>query len=314
MHICFLCSEYPPGAHGGLGSVMQTLGRSLTMRGHSVTIVGFYPVPRTVEDSDRGVRIIRLPHARIFGTGFGVHSARLRAELARIHSEHPIDILEGPELSLAMIPSSFPAVKVIRMHGGHYFFAKTLGKKPRPWRSWLERRSFSRADQLCAVSRHVAEITRVLLNLGNRAIEVLENPVNTTLFAPKPDIAEDPRLVAFVGTVCEKKGIGSLIEAMPEVVTAVPGVRLAVYGRDWRSPKGASFTESLRARIPGWLRDSIEFAGVVRQEDLPARLARAAVCAYPSFSETHSVSCLERMTIKKPVVASNAGPFANIVK
>ena len=140
MHITFLCNEYPPGQHGGLGSVMQTLGRALAhTRGHRVTIVGAYRLPHRVDEEDEGVHVVRLPHASTVRPGFIVNSWRLSQELHAINARHPIDILEGPELSFALLPRSLPGIKVLRMHGGHHFFSVTLGTKPRPWRSWQER-------------------------------------------------------------------------------------------------------------------------------------------------------------------------------
>jgi glycogen synthase len=40
MHVCFLCDEYPPCQHGGVGAMVQALGRALVERGHRVTVVG----------------------------------------------------------------------------------------------------------------------------------------------------------------------------------------------------------------------------------------------------------------------------------
>src|SRR5215467_6645136 len=36
MKICYLCNEYPPAPHGGIGSVTQVLGRALADAGHQV--------------------------------------------------------------------------------------------------------------------------------------------------------------------------------------------------------------------------------------------------------------------------------------
>src|SRR5262245_41538365 len=142
MHICFLCNEYPPGRHGGVGSFTQTLARALVNCDHKATVIGLYACEKILDERDEGVRVVRVPHAILPGTGFLINGARLRYVLRYLHSQDAIDVLEGPELSFAIIPADFPAIKVIRMNGGHQFFAATLGSKPRRWRSWLERRSF----------------------------------------------------------------------------------------------------------------------------------------------------------------------------
>jgi glycosyltransferase involved in cell wall biosynthesis len=315
MHICFLCNEYPPGQHGGVGSFTQTLARALVTRGHRVTAVGIYPPARQGEEDDQGVRVIRLAHTALSGSGWLVNGARLRQVLTRLQRETPIDILEGPENGLALIPAGFSASKIIRMNGGHRFFASTLGVPRSPWRSWLERRSFARADQLCAVSHYVAETTRELLQLGGREIEILPNPVDVKLFRPRPEIAEQPGLILFIGTVCEKKGVRQLVQAMPQIVAAAPEARLWVVGRDWLDPQtGASFIEKLRQLIPPALTEHIIFKGPVEHARLPELIAQASVCVYPSHMEAMPLAWLEGLAMGKAVVASATGPGVEVVE
>ncbi len=315
MHICFLCHEYPPGPHGGVGSFTQTLARALVNRGHGATVVGVCPPERAGIEEDQGVAVVRLPRSRIPRTGFVVNGWRVRRALRRIHRDTPIDLIEGPELSLAVLSRSFSAAKVIRMNGGHHFFAVTLGKRPAPWRSWQERRSFRTADHVCAVSRFVAETTRQLLELGNRPIEILPNPVDTSVFRSRPEIPEEAGLIVFVGTVCEKKGIRQLIQAMPAIAQAAPEAHLLVVGRDWRDREsGRSFTEYLRGLIPADLQERIVFQGAVEHDRLWQLLARAAVCVYPSHMEALPVAWLEAMAMGKAVVASNTGPGPEVIE
>lgn len=309
MHVCFLCNEYPPGPHGGVGSFTQTLARALTRRGHQVTAIGFYPRERAGEENDEGVRVLRLPHAELPGTGIVVNRARLRSALQQLHQQSLIDLIEGPEISLAVIPKNFPAVKVIRMNGGHQFFAATLGAQPRRWRSWLERRSFAHADRLCAVSNYVAETTRQLLHLGNQPIEILPNPVDTGRFQPQSPELEEEGLILFVGTVCEKKGVRQLVQAMPQIVAAAPHARLWIAGRDWNDPQtGESFTEKLRSLIPAELTDKIVFKGRIEHAELPSVMAKASICVYPSHMEAMPLAWLEGLAMGNAIVASQTGP------
>lgn len=314
MHVCFVCNEYPPGTHGGVGSFTQTLARALVTRGHRVTVVGIYPSARQGEENDRGVRVIRLAHATLPGSGFLANGLKLRRTLQQLQQEHPIDILEGPENGLALVPAHFSATKIIRMNGGHRFFAKTLGNPTSLWRSWLEKRSFAHADQLCAVSNYVAETTRELLQLNGHRIEILPNPVDVEMFQPHPEIAEEPGLILFVGTVCEKKGVRQLVQAMPKIVAAAPHARLWLAGRDWHDPQtGASYIGMLRGLIPVELTERIVFKGPVEHAQLPELLAQAAVCVYPSHMEALPLAWLEGLAMGKAVVASHTGPGPEVI-
>jgi glycosyltransferase involved in cell wall biosynthesis len=216
---------------------------------------------------------------------------------------------------MASVERTFPATKIIRMHGGHHFFSVTLGQRPRPWRSWLERRSFSHADVLCAVSRFVGETNRDLLQLGDCHIEVIPNPIDLSQFQPQPATRETEGLILYVGAVCEKKGIRQLVEAMPRVINAVPGAKLWVVGRDsLDEDTGRSFTEQLRERIPSPIADRIVFHGGVDRRNIPDLIAQAAVCVYPSHMEALPIAWLEGLAMGKAVVASRTGPGPEVLE
>jgi len=315
MHVCFLCNEYPPGQHGGIGSFTQTLGRRLAQQGCQVTVLGFYPVAAFRQEDDQGVEIRRLAHTRLRGAPFWIHGLRLRRELCRLAAAGPLDIVDGPENAFAAVPPTAPGCKIIRMHGGHHFFSTTLNRQPALWRGWLERRSFARADRLAAVSRFVAETTRSLLHLGTVPIEILPNPVDTERFRPMPQAPVTPGLIGFVGTLCEKKGIRQLVLAMPEIIAAVPQARLIVCGRDSVVlGTGKSFRETLQAAIPSQACRRITFSGHIENARLPFELAAAQVLVYPSHMEAMPVAWLEGMAMAKPVVAGNAGPGPELIQ
>ncbi|HUJ10920.1 MAG TPA: glycosyltransferase family 4 protein [Verrucomicrobiae bacterium] len=315
LHIVFLCNEYPPATHGGIGSFTQTMALALDARGHKVTVVGFYDQAEDRRENDRGVGVVRLAHTRLQGMGLLVNGLRLSRELERIHAVSPIDIIEGPENSLALVHGMPSAVKIIRMHGGHHFFFTTLGKDPRFWRSWLEKRSFRKADHLCGVSRFVAETTRNLLKLNGHPIEVLPNPVNVMQFRPYPEIDEERGLIVFVGTLCEKKGVRQLVQAMPQIVQAIPEAHLLLVGRDSNDPvTGASFADGLRTLIPAELEDHVAFHGVVGNASLPEMLARAEVLIYPSHMEAIGIALIEGLAMGKGLVIGNTGPAQEVVE
>jgi glycosyltransferase involved in cell wall biosynthesis len=315
MHVCFLCNEYPPAPHGGIGTFTRTLGRALVARGHEVTVVGTYALRTEVRETDEGVRVVRMPHTSVKGAGFLLNGLRLRSALRRIHRERPIDVMEGQENSLAMLPVRYFVPKIIRMNGGHHFFAVTLGKKPGRWRSWIERRSFRRADFLGGVSRYVADTTCELLGLDAAAVVVLPNPVDTSVFQPRSEPRPDAGTIVFVGTVSEKKGVRQLILAMPQILEDVPQAQLWVIGPDSSLPNGGgSFIESIKPLMPAQVASRVSFKGRIANNELPAALAQATVCVYPSHMEALPIAFLEGMAMGKAVVASQTGPGPEVIE
>ena len=155
MHVCYLCSEYPPAPHGGIGSFTQTMAHALVERGHYVSVVGAYPPRYAGAEVDEGARIVRLSRAGPLLLRFPLNRIRLARELRRIDRARPIDIIEGGELEMCAIHRSAPGVKLVRMHGGPNFFA--LDGRPGVVRDLKERWAYHVADHLCAVSHSVAE-------------------------------------------------------------------------------------------------------------------------------------------------------------
>lgn len=277
--------------------------------GHKVTVLGVYPIRlRKVED-DEGVTVIRLPETRIRGAGFLINGMRIRRELREIDGQRSLDIVEAQENGLALLSGYSPGVKLIRIHGGHHFFATTLGGRPKAWRAWVERSSFSKADHICAVSRFVAAETSRLLGLAGRPIEILANPVDTKRFRPMPDVDVVSGRVIFVGTLCEKKGIRQLVDAMPRVLESEPNAELLVCGRDSTDKStGKSFRSILDERMDSRSRGRIKFLDHVDNAELPRLLASGEVLAYPSHMEAFPVAWLEGLAMGKPLVASKTGP------
>lgn len=315
MHICFLCSEYPGlrQTYGGVGTFTRTLARALVARGHQVTVIGAYEKSGTSEDC--GVRLVQVRVPRMRGVGALLSMIAMGRALSELYVRTPFDVLDSPELSLAGVPKSVSAVCVIRMHGGHHFFYTAEGHRPRLGRAWVERMSFARADALAAVSRYVAEVTRHLLRLGPKPIEILPNPVNTDLFRPRDGVSPVPGRVMFVGTLCEKKGIRQLVQAMPLVARRVPDAHLVAIGRDWRDPKtGQSYLERLRREEDASALDLVAFRGPVPNDALPDELATALVCVYPSHMEALPVAWVEGMACGKAVVASRTGPGPEVIE
>lgn len=316
MHICFITHEYPKEGQnqGGIGSVVQTIGRALVKKGVAVSVVGVGGSIDTEESSvDEGVNVYRLSGSSWSFARFVSNALRMHSKLKGIHSDNPIDVIEGSELSFAFIPKSFPAKKVIRMHGGHHFFAVTLGKKPALWRSFQEKRSFSKIDGLLAVSHYVGIKTDELLGF-DKPFTTIYNPVDTSKFY----LADRKKIISkklvFVGTVTEKKGVRQLVQAMPYILKTVPEATLDIIGRDWNDPAtGESYIEYLKTFITDDIKHSVNIVGPLPHYEVPKRLELAEICVYPSHMEAQGLVVIEAMSMAKPTIFSKAGPGPEMI-
>jgi glycosyltransferase involved in cell wall biosynthesis len=306
MNIVFLSNEYPLWAPGGVGTFLQTFGRTLVSHGHEVTILGIGNKEKTEHIEDKGVKLKRLPKNKGLLPNFLYNSIQLNKELKRMHKNSPIDIIESAELGLAIISKSHPAKKVIRMHGGHHFFAEAE-KRGINWRKGLlEKRSFKKADGFIAVSNYVKEHTAKYLSYNDRPIEIINYPINTSVEIPNVTIQKDR--ILFAGTVCEKKGVRQLIEAFKLVREKYPEKKLDIYGREWFFPDGRSYTKWIMEEYDESFFENVYFHGSISREELNIKYAESLFCIFPSHMETQGLVSLEAMLLKKPVIFSEYGP------
>lgn len=314
MHLLYLCNEYPPFPHGGIGVFVQLIARALAEQGHKVSVAGLYAIPDFRQENDLGVDVYRLPALKRTKFDILPNYQKLSKFIARLHSIRSIDLIESSELGFGLLFGKLPAPTIIRIHGGHHFFSAKLDQRKRWSTCLIEKRSFQRADYFCAVSQFAAETTRELLGLGARPIAILPNPVDTQQFRSFPEIPEQDGLIIFTGGLREKKGIRQLLQAMPKVIEEYPSARLWIHGADTKDRQtGQSFLQRLKDEIEPAITPFIEFRGEVPHAELPKINALAGVLVYPSWMETQGIVVIEGMASGKPVIASRTGPGPELI-
>ncbi len=315
LHILFNSDHYPtPGGNsGGIGVFVQTLGRMLVQQGHLVTVVGAGYKNHSIEN-DEGVTVVRIAKSKWPVAKFVQQVWQINVAIKKAHKKAPVDIIECSEVGLALFRNIAGVKRVIRMHGGHHFFIHFLKMKLVPKTVWQEKKSFAKADALCAVSHFVNSETAKWLHFDPAKTAILHNGVmQAKLQSLAANTAVVKGRIVFTGTVCEKKGARQLVQAFEMVKAAVPHATLCMVGPDWFFPDGKSYIEYLQQFIPNHLKASIEFIGRVANTAIPKWIASAEVCAYPSHMEAMPLAWLEAMALGKPIVASQTGPGPEVV-
>jgi glycosyltransferase involved in cell wall biosynthesis len=314
MNIVFLTNEYPKQgeSHGGIGTFVKFLAESLVSKGVTVSIVGINDCLLNENTENNNVSIYRLRKSNWKLGKFYHHNRKIQNKLKEIHAQNPIDIVEGSELNFAFFPKKTPYKKLIRLHGGHHFFALEQGKKTAIWRSFQEKRSFKTADYFVAVSNFVGNQTKKYLNY-NFNFKTIFNSINLSAFYESNTTLEKQSKLVFIGTVCEKKGIDKLILALPEIKKNHPEITLDIVGRDWFSKDGKSYTKYLKSIIDDDVRERVKFLGSVPYDALPKIIESSQVCVFPSIVESFGLTIIEAMAMGKAVAASNIKPFKEIV-
>ncbi len=132
-----------------------------------------------------------------------------------------------------------------------------------------------RARAVIAISAGVAEQTRQF-GIPAGKVTVVGNGVNTAVFRPEGPAA-DPgyRYLVYTGTMSEWQGAEVFIQALPEVLSRFPDVRLHFFGQ-------GSAEVALRRMASELAPERVVFGGVVPPEEA-ARWIRGAVASLVSI-------------------------------
>ncbi|SDH03475.1 glycosyltransferase family 4 protein [Psychroflexus sediminis] len=317
MHIVFLTSEYPKDGlpHGGVGTFIRILARGLVKHKIEVSIIGLNYIQKDEVQNDKGVKIYRYKRSNVPKMGWLLNNNILNKALKSLHNKHTIDIVESAELGLAFI-NKIPKIKyLIRMHGGHHFFAESENRGVESWKAFQEKRSFRKVDHIIGVSEYVLNHTAKVLEFEAKRGEVIFNPANLDMFYPADYSKEIKGRIFFAGSICEKKGIRQLVKALPIIKKAVPEAHLIIAGRDTKI-RGTqdSYLDYLKTEIPEEVKDDIYFLGSIENTQIPKEIEKAEVCAYPSHMEAMPLAWIEVLSMGKAFVGSNLGPGPEAVK
>ena len=115
-------------------------------------------------------------------------------------------------------------------------------------------------------------------------------------------IADDEIFLFFIGRLVTVKGISQLIEAMPDIITEYPNVKLVVLGI-------GDMEDDLKKRVIELdIKDNVIFrTEFIEEEDRILHYAASDVVILPSLYEPFGIVCTEAMSMKKPVVVGARG-------
>ena len=161
-------------------------------------------------------------------------------------------------------------------------------------------------------SRNLIDAFVVVSEQGARALRragiepvLLENGVEPGEFAIGPKRSAPPMLL-FVGTVCERKGLLDLRDALV-LMREESGAALDVVIVGDGQQEGPGAFEGVRSAYSRSGLTDVEFTGSLPHERVRAVLAEASVFCLPSHWEACPLSVLEAMAAASAVVATSVG-------
>ncbi|MCR8559991.1 glycosyltransferase family 4 protein [Mucilaginibacter sp. BJC16-A38] len=332
MNILYLCDEYPPGKHGGIGTSVRMLARQMVKLGHHVIVAGLYAPGYGGADEfeDDGVKVYRFRRgfsSKIFSDEESLKSriatrllqvsglmdreirkslATYKIELERLIKDHQIDIIEMPDyndyIRFCSREIPFPVLSVpvaVKFHGSITYFIKEANGPLSGHILKMEQAIVSQAAAVVSVSEYTAKKSAAYLNYPGK-IEVLYNGINTDTSVLKT--SKKTYQVIFTGSLVEKKGIYQLAKAWNIVNKHVPNARLLICGKGDQQKVASFFTREAK--------DSVIFMGHLPMEKLFDQLSASNISVFPSYAEAFALAPMEAMLCGAAVINSNrtSGP------
>jgi glycogen synthase len=318
MNILYLCDEYPPCQHGGIGSATQLLARTLVSKGHKVVVAGFYPYYRMahVEENDHGVKIYRffygsrlqlqLSKRNFFGRFINIDQQfnKYIVFLRKIIQKDQISIIETPDFVEAFRYSGpriirfpdFGIPMVVKLHSS-YTVLNAQNKKSNSNKTIFIKEQYllDSAKGIVGVSENIKQRVKSIFKIV-REVEVLHNGISLNqkvIYNTKSNFNR----VVFAGTLVENKGVFSLIRAWNEVLEIVSTACLVLYGK-----ADAKSLEKIHSQIKDFPGNSVVLKGFISKELLPEIYASASCAIFPSYHEAFSMAPMEAMAVGCPVI------------
>jgi glycosyltransferase involved in cell wall biosynthesis len=309
--IVFICNEYPPRPHAGIGTAVQTIARGLSRKGHSVTVVGLGDADE--DHSDDAIRVFTLKASKVRYIGNFVSRLRLRRWLAAYVMSEKIDLVEVPD-SKGLLPFGINGTTVVvRLHLSFTAVSRLTNEKAGRAISIYERRTVSKNSNWIAVSNHVRNLTESAFNVTPKRCATVYNPI-LPLPEKLPEMPDLPaKYILYAGHVCRRKGADVLAEASREILPQRPDLHLVYVGGIF-TENGRPLSETIREILGPQLSERVHFLGRVDRLKALAAMKRAEVFAFPSHVEGFPMVILEALSCGVPVVYTTHPPGPEIIE
>lgn len=317
MRILYICNEYPPHLHGGIGSFTRDIAEAMVNAGHQVDVWGMYEdLDACREEWIRGVRVFRTRSRKDAGRWDAVlFRYELYRKLKRFLQHRSFDIIECQEWR-GLLPFGIQHDRfVVRLHGSALFFDQLLNRAGGRLSHWFERMQMKRAENLVAVSDFCGYKTLELAGLKKKYTVIYNAVDQRRLELVGQQFNTIPGKIVFANTVAPKKGVFQLLEAFLLLADDYPHIELFIIGKLEYRQNGKGIKEMLWSKIPEHCQTRVHITGwLPTSQEVYQHLAEAEICVYPSHMEGFGIAPVEPMAMGKPVLFMNNGPGPEVIE
>lgn len=299
---------------------MRREAEALQSAGHSVRVICLRKSGESAAETVRSVKVERLPIERKRGSAtryiweYLAFLVSALARVARIHWATRIDVVHVHNMPdvlvlIGLVPRLTGAKVILDLHdpmpevfqvkyglSERHAFIRIL--------RFLERVSIRLANRVLTPNVAFREVF-VARGCPPAKIQIVMNAPQEDVFPPTgvaPPRHDGKFVIMFHGTVVERHGLGTALEAIRRLRSRVPGLQFEVYGEGDFAPR---FEQLVQHHA---LQDVIRYHGYVSLEEIAEAVQHVDVGLVPNlrnaFTEINlPTRILEYLSAGKPVVA-----------
>jgi glycosyltransferase involved in cell wall biosynthesis len=282
------------GLQGGI-RVLAIYAERLRRRGHEVTVVSHpftMPLRRKVKSLVLGRGWPRIQGSHLDGLGVA------HRVLERVRPVVDADVPDADVVVATYYPTAFSVLNLSRSKGAKAFFIQNYEMedgKPNP-----------KLDATWRMPMHKIVISKWLVQTakekyGDGMVSHVPNSVETKQFHAPPREKRPFPTVGFLYSTSWMKGCRTSLEALKQVATALPSLRLVCFGAEH---------PGLDLRLPRYA----EFHYRPQQDKLRDLYAQCDVWLCGSAREGFHLPPLEAMACRCPVVSTRVGGPVDIIE
>jgi glycosyltransferase involved in cell wall biosynthesis len=182
------------------------------------------------------------------------------------------------------------------------------------WRANIQ--SIRKIRYIIAISEYTKKELMVQLKIPEERIRVIPNGLDHEKFHPLPDpvrpayLHPEDRILLFVGLDEPRKNFGVVLQALKDLISEIPDVKIVKVGSLGRS----SYRETCINKINQLgLANHVVFTGTIADSELLALYNIADAFVFPSLCEGFGLPPLEAMACGCPVIASDRTAIPEVV-
>jgi glycosyltransferase involved in cell wall biosynthesis len=295
---------YPEaGYNPGIETVVYNLAKNIG-KNEEVTVYTSFINGGEEEDHLDGFRVLRASKNKIglFSLNNLLHGYKVIKKYRReIKNE---DILHDIGSLASYWFKSFECPSVATFH--HYEASTDLRSVLQNLPYFFLPKKESIVDRVIAVSDFSKKQLIDLYSIDEKKISVIPNGIDLNTFYPiKKDSCKN--LLLYAGPLTRRKGLTTLLHAMPRVIKEIENPKLIITGEGPEKNRLIKEVKNLG------IANHVEFVGFLPRKELVEYYQDATVFIFPTVLEGFGLVALESIASGTPVIASRIQPLISIL-